>query len=762
MFQMLTAWAPSALMQLDFPLLLADIGSILATVQSYVLIFLGFSLVIFVHELGHFIAAKLCGVRVDKFAVGFGREMIGFTRGETRYAFNILPLGGYVKMMGQEDFAVDKSGELAVQSNPRSFTNKPIGQRMFIVSSGVFMNLLFAAAAFAAVFMIGLPSIPAEIGQLQAGMPADQAGMRVGDRIIRINGEGITDYADLQTAVVLSNPDKRLDITYERKDPATGEYKTDNVTISPEMSSENNVLRIGMAPPKTNEVGSVTNAPGTPPAEQIQLGDRIVAVNGQPTQSFYEIQDRLAGVRGEWAMLSIDRPVVPIDHEARLRGETNVETKRVEVRWRARQAFTATGNAGEQSGHLLGLVPRQRVRQALEGQRGDLAGIKTGDIIARWGGQTAPRLEEIIQSRKDNPDREIRVTVYREGEGEKSLTLKPKGPGMLGSGVATDGLVLGSQENNQLIVADILTQVTDKIKTPAAVLKDVMPRGALITKLNGEPIKSWNELYQRALKLAGTNVKLTWTYEGLNEQSGEMYVPHTIGTTFDLPGARQIISIGGVHRKEVEIDGKRVTVSAEHWRGAMLILGDFVGKEVDIVYKDNMESQTRTAKLLVTPEMVDTWTLRVGYVVDDIITWLRTIVIRETNPLKASLIGLRKTAYFIEQVYLTMQRMIFDRTMSVEQISGPVGILQAGSQVAQAGTPQLLYFLALISANLAVINFMPLPIMDGGLFVFLLIEKIKGSPLSIRVQVATQLIGLALIIGIFLFVTFQDLQKLAN
>ncbi|MCH7526365.1 MAG: M50 family metallopeptidase, partial [Planctomycetes bacterium] len=77
----------------------------------YVLIFAGFSVVIFVHELGHFAAAKWSGVRVERFAIGFFTEIFGFTRGETRYSFNILPLGGYVKMLGQEDFE-DKAGEL--------------------------------------------------------------------------------------------------------------------------------------------------------------------------------------------------------------------------------------------------------------------------------------------------------------------------------------------------------------------------------------------------------------------------------------------------------------------------------------------------------------------------------------------------------------------------------------------------------------------------------------------------------------------------
>lgn len=758
MLEMLTGLA-----QVDAGSMLADLLGVLTTIQSYVLIFAGFSLVIFVHELGHFIAAKLCGVRVDKFAVGFGRELFGFTKGETRYSFNILPLGGFVKMLGQEDFAVDKSGELMVKENPRSFTNKSVGKRMVIVSSGVVMNLLFAAAAFALVFMLGMPSIPAEIGLLQAGMPAEQAGLRVGDRILKINSQSIADQTDLQAAVVLSNPDAKLSITYERKDPTGGEAKVETVEISPEMSSENNVLRIGVGPPMTNEVGSVINAPGLKPEEQIQIGDRVVAVNGERTDSFYQIQDRLADLKGDWATLTIARPTGPVDSVVRMRGEADkVPSEQKTIRWRARQSFVSTGGGAEQSGHLLGLVPRQRVRQALEGRRGDLAGVKTGDVIVRWGGQTSPRLDEIIQSRRENANREIRVTVYREGEGEKTVTITPKGPGMMGRGAAVDGLVWGSQECDQLVVADIIPKVTDTISTPAAELKDVMPRGALITKVNDQPVKTWNELSQQFLKLAGTKVKLTWTYQGLNEQSGEIYVPNTIGTTFPLPGARQIISINGVHRKEVVIDGKRATRSADNWLGASEILRGCVGKKVEIVYRANRETEPRSVMVDVTPEWVDTWTMRANYVVDDLITWPRITVLRERNPLKAATIGLHKTVYFIEQVYLTMQRMVFTRTMSVEQISGPVGILQAGSQLAQAGMPQLLYFLALISANLAVINFMPLPIMDGGLFVFLLIEKIKGSPLSMKVQVATQLIGLALIIGIFIFVTFQDIQKLAN
>lgn len=739
----------------------STLSDIFGVFRSYLFMFIGFSLVIFVHELGHFIAAKLCKVRVDKFAVGFGREIFGFTKGETRYAFNILPLGGYVKMLGQEDFAVDKSGEIKVKDDPRAFSNKSVGQRMFIVSAGVFMNLVFAAITFAIVFMIGWTSIPAQIGQVMPGMPADQAGLRLGDRILEVNGQTITDHSDLQAAIILSDPDEPLNMTYERKDPMTGEWKAEKVSITPEMGPDNNVLRIGVSPPRTNEIALVLNDPTQSSDQQLQPGDRIIAVDGKPTESFYQVQDILADRQGKKAMLTVERPMGELPPGPSLADTKPTEVKMVQVPWRARQYFIPTGE--EKSGHLLGFVPRQRVLQVAEGQRAEIAGIKNGDIIARFGGQIAPRIEEIDKIRKENPERDIRVTVDRPGEGEKSLILRPKGGGLFSRSAPVDGLLLGSQENDQLVVADIITKVTDKIQTPAAALKEVMPRGALITKVNDQPVDSWNAMSREFIKLAGKKAKITWSYQGSKEQSGEIDVPQTIGTTFELPGAHQIISINGISRKEVEFNGRRSNLSVDDWRGASAILSELVGQQATIVYRDSLESESQTAVIdKVTPDMADTWTLRMGYVVDNMVTWHATTVVKETNPLKASLIGLRKTWYFIEQVYLTMQRMIFTRTMSVDQISGPVGIIQMGSQVAAAGMPQLLYFLALISANLAVINFMPLPIMDGGIFVFLLIEKIKGSPLSMRIQVATQLIGLALIIGIFLFVTFQDIQKLAG
>jgi bifunctional DNase/RNase len=113
-----------------------------------------------------------------------------------------------------------------------------------------------------------------------------------------------------------------------------------------------------------------------------------------------------------------------------------------------------------------------------------------------------------------------------------------------------------------------------------------------------------------------------------------------------------------------------------------------------------------------------------------------------------------------EELTKILERMVFTRSVGIDSVSGPLGIIDLGGEFARSGFVKFVFFLAIISANLAVINFLPLPIVDGGLMVFLIIEKIKGAPVSLRVQVATQMIGLFLLIGFFLYITFNDAMRL--
>ncbi len=144
-------------------------------------------LLIFVHELGHFIFAKLFGVGVEKFSLGFGPKIIGKTYGETEYLLSAFPLGGYVKMIGESPDA-----ELAENDQSRSFMGKPPLQRIVIVAAGPIFNLLFAALLFIIIYMIGIPAATTRIGEVMTGKPAAVAGVQVKDLVRSVNGKQVS------------------------------------------------------------------------------------------------------------------------------------------------------------------------------------------------------------------------------------------------------------------------------------------------------------------------------------------------------------------------------------------------------------------------------------------------------------------------------------------------------------------------------------------------------------------------------------------
>jgi regulator of sigma E protease len=166
--------------------------------------------------------------------------------------------------------------------------------------------------------------------------------------------------------------------------------------------------------------------------------------------------------------------------------------------------------------------------------------------------------------------------------------------------------------------------------------------------------------------------------------------------------------------------------------------------------------QMRTKTIDVTPDLADPWSMHVWYV-EPFQTYAQRELLKTSSPVLATWWGIKKTGYFLINTYITIKQMFFSQQIGVEHLSGPVGIMRIGTQVAESGLAQLIYFLAFLSANFAVVNFLPFPIVDGGHFMFLLIEKIKGKPLSVRVQMVTQVVGLAMILGAFIFLTIQDI-----
>ncbi|MEJ0012910.1 MAG: RIP metalloprotease RseP [Bauldia sp.] len=183
-------------------------GSVGSSAAGYILPFLFvLTIVVFFHELGHFVVARWCGVFVRTFSVGFGPELIGFTdRKGTRWRLSLIPLGGYVKFLGDDSEASTPS-RAALEAMPaeersRTFAGKSVGARAAIVAAGPIANFVLAIAIFTAIFsIVGRETISARVDRVTAGSAAEVAGFKVGDVIVSIDGDAVTSFTDLQRAV---------------------------------------------------------------------------------------------------------------------------------------------------------------------------------------------------------------------------------------------------------------------------------------------------------------------------------------------------------------------------------------------------------------------------------------------------------------------------------------------------------------------------------------------------------------------------------
>ncbi|MBN1512369.1 MAG: RIP metalloprotease RseP [Phycisphaerae bacterium] len=750
----------------------------LAALVPYLLIFFGFSMVIFVHELGHFVVAKLCDIRVERFAVGFFREIWGFTRGETRYSFNILPLGGYVKMLGQEDFEIDKSGEIAVKADPRSFSSKSVGKRMAVISAGVLMNVLFAGVIFAVVFMIGMPAIVPKIGMVVPNLPADAAGLLPGDEIEAINGRRIRDFKEVQMAIVLAAPLDEIEFTVNRH----GERKT--IGVVPINTEDKSVQQIGIANSRTSEIAVLGLEADPRRPDSPHIGDRIVSVDGMAVtdENANEVLGALVNPAAQ-AHVVVERPEDP--------DNPNSPRKRVELVIPSRIAIRPHGSSPGGSVDVLGLTPLARVSHVEAEGRAYLAGLKAGDVIVKWGEVSYPTREDIRaetrractrelnrdRDRVDVVERDIPVRIWRpDAKKEIDLVIRPLVKRTVAQridrlvtgaarGVPQEGAFFELLADNVMRIGHVVPEWDDR-PTPAA--ESGIPDGAWITRINDKPVARWAELVEELRQNAGSTVTLAYRSEPERgaEQTCQFAVPHSILTKLGLKPGAHILSIDGhetvpyTQSSSDRSGAKRertYPIPVSHPVGIQTALEANIGKSVEVRYREH-RAPPNTATVEVTEDMVYPWLSRVQYTVDLDYAQEQTII-RANNPISAMALGADKTWEFIVQVYVVMKRMIVSRSVGVETLSGPVGIVKLGGQLAQAGVVQLLFFLAVISANLAVINFLPLPIVDGGHMVFLTIEKIKGSPVNLRIQMVTQAVGLALIGAAFLYVTLQDLTR---
>ena len=256
---------------------------------------LGF--MILIHEFGHYAVAKWLGVRVEQFAIGFGKRLVGFRRGETDYRINAIPLGGYVKMSGENpmDQHTDDPGE---------FLNHSRWHRFLIAVAGPAMNILLAVVLLTVVYMVHY-EYPVYLDKLavvqgvRKDSPAAQAGIQAGDRIVQIDGINNPTWEQVQPKVWLS-PNQPLQVTIQRGN------QTLQKTLMPKAVTSSEVGSVGWFPEEPVVVGQLD--PALPAAQAgIKEDDRVVALNGKPVPSIESMIDTLQQTKSQPVDLTVQR-----------------------------------------------------------------------------------------------------------------------------------------------------------------------------------------------------------------------------------------------------------------------------------------------------------------------------------------------------------------------------------------------------------------------------------------------------------------------
>ncbi len=361
----------------------------------YFLLLVG--LLVVIHELGHFVAAKLLDVRVMRFSFGYGRPLVRVTLGETEYQIAIFPLGGYVRILGValED---DEPNE-----QRRSFAARPLWQRLVIVFAGPAANLVLAVAIYFA-FFAGHTTLPASvIGDVLQDGPAAQAGILPGDRIVEVNGHPVRYWEELEDAVHQA-ANAELHLRAVRNGKPFERYLTPTrVTLRERSGRATTGGWIGVTHAPFVPIVGVIDAQSPAGLAGLRTGDLLISVDGAPVKNWKDVIARLGKNPHRTALVFLratEVPGVPQIHALDAGFADLVPTTRIDAQLK-RETYT-----GLERGEMF-------VAQVDPGSPADSAGLQPGDLITSLDGQPMTHWMELDQRLQAEPDRPFRLTWQR-------------------------------------------------------------------------------------------------------------------------------------------------------------------------------------------------------------------------------------------------------------------------------------------------------------------------------------------------------------
>lgn len=405
---------------------------------------LGIGFLIFIHELGHFLAARFAGVRVEVFSIGFGQRLVGFQRNGTDYRLSVFPLGGYVRVAGEDPLQRENLAEDDLYA-------QGFGARALFFSGGVVMNVLFALAAFPLVFHNGIEFQAPVVGSVTPGDAAWQAGLEPGDRIAEVDGKAMYSFQNMEVEVALAGGRNPVPIVIER----AGERRT--VEVRPTYSDARGIYTLGVRPGGADEPLLVEDVPAGSPAAAAGLlpGDRIIAVDGRP----------LVGDRAVEALAGVE-----VDASIELRIRRGDEERSVSVRAAAMESPTPR----------IGVRLAQRRVRALRGEAAR-SGLQPGDTITHV--DDAPFF---------GPD--LSGAVRSEGEDAAVLRVRRNGQRI--------DVELPVEQLDDVACAEDETQVLVVPQPDSPALAAGVAPGDRVVRIDGSPVASWEDLVT-AVRAAG-------------------------------------------------------------------------------------------------------------------------------------------------------------------------------------------------------------------------------------------------------------------
>ena len=687
---------------------------------------IGLGIVIFVHELGHFLVAKACGIKCEKFYVGFDafdikigdfvlipRRLIHWKWGETEYGVGILPLGGYVKMLGQEDNPnkMTEERQRAMQGDdenesgegeepqpkvdPRSYIAKSVPQRMAVISAGVIMNLIFAVIFGTIAFYNGVFYDPPLIGSTVPGSPANQADLG-GTEVVSVNGEDFTDryftFRHLQEKIFFTEPGETVELGVKRKDQADVELieltPTEDLIKDPLLK----LPAIGIGGQTQAKVGANLAAVPFQAADSAQPplepDDVITAVNGAKVDNGYDMKGKVARHWAKQVVFTVER------------GNED-DTKTFDITVPANPMRTI---GLEMKIEKVAMV--QRNSPAAVATSGEITGIEPGDQVVSINGQPVgdpftieQRMVELLDSGKS----EVAIKVNRTDEEGNDTELEfkvpiryPRSLPFYRNGpVAIDSLGIAFRVSNE--VAAVIPggpAANSKIKVGDKLVNvEYMP-----TDDDKDQLKKYYD---------------TTTFKSVELNDEE--------SNFAWPIVHQTLQI---------FDG---------------------GTDIKLTVESGDEEQEITLQV----QKSDKWCIPSRGI--PLPTERRLYQAKSLS--EAVLLGWNQTWEDASRVLKFLNRLVTGR-ISPTSLGGPATIAVVATSEASEGTSRLLMFLVLISANLAIVNFLPIPALDGGHMVFLAYEGITGKPPNEAWQFYLTIAGVAFLLTLMLFVLGLDFFRI--